>query len=263
LTCRSHLTWLRPWVALLRSSPEAAARGLTLRFFAGLCACISLPLVLVAQWPAAPAAGLAWDLGNALGYLAVATCLLLFVYRGRPRRFPPFGGRFFAGMHRHLGFVALLLTSCHVGLLLLAEPLLLEHLKPSAPAYMLAGLLASMLLLAVVITSITAIRRRIWGDYHRFRWLHGLLGVACLVLIGWHVGGSAFYLNTPAKLAVALLALIVVLGSYRRESSLGRQRRPAPRRIPGATPHAAALSYGAAALVALLAIALLALPVPE
>ena len=97
-----------------------------LRFFVGLCACLSLPLLLWAQWPAAPAAGLAWDLGNALGYLALAVCLLLFVYRGRPRRFPPFGGRFFAAMHRHLGYIALLLTSCHVGLLLWAEPLLLE-----------------------------------------------------------------------------------------------------------------------------------------
>ena len=243
--------------------PEHAARLVALRFFAGLCACLSLPLLLWAQWPAAPAAGLSWDLGNALGYLAVAVCLLLFVYRGRPRRFPPFGGRFFAAMHRHLGYLALLLTSCHVGLLLWAEPLLLEHIKPSAPAYMLAGLLAALLLLALVVTSVTAMRRRIWRDYHRFRWLHGWLGVACLVLLGWHVGGSAFYLNSPAKLAVALLAGMVVLASYRRELAPGRQRGPVPRRLPGATPSAAALSYSAAALVALLAFGVLVSLVPE
>ena len=247
----------------MRLSPEFAARLVALRFFAGLCACLSLPLLLVAQWPAAPAAGLAWDLGNALGYLAVATCLLLFVYRGRPRQFPPFGGRFFAGMHRHLGYIALLLATCHVGLLLVAEPLLLEHIKPSAPAYMLAGLLASILLLLLVSTSVTVMRRRIWRDYHRFRWLHGWLAVACLVLLGWHVGGSAFYLNTPAKLAVALIAGLVVLGSYHREASLGRQRRPAPRRIPGATAYAAVLGYAATALVALLAFGLLVMVAPE
>jgi hypothetical protein len=87
--------------------------------------------------------------------------------------------------------------------------------------------------------------------------------VACLVLLGWHVGGSAFYLNTPAKQAVALIAVLLVLGSYRREESQGRQRRPGSRRIPGAAAYAAALSYAATALVALLACGLLVLVATE
>jgi len=52
---------------------------LALRFFAGLCASLLLPLVLVWQMPLAPFAGLAWDWANALGYLALAIACVVFI----------------------------------------------------------------------------------------------------------------------------------------------------------------------------------------
>lgn len=185
-----------------------------MRFFAGLCACGALPLLLVLQVPVAPAVSSVWDLANLLGYLGLACLLLLFVYAGRPREFPPFSGRFFANLHRDLGYIALLLVTAHVAILLLWEPLLLEHLKLTAPTYMLVGLLASLILLALVMSSTPLWRKRIWPDYRRFKFVHAWLAVACLVLACWHVFGSQFYINTVFKLAAGCLMVTAVFGAY-------------------------------------------------
>lgn len=191
-------------------------RRLALRFLAGLSACLALPIVLIMQMPTAPAVGVVWDLANLLGYLALACCLLLFVYAGRPRHFPPFSGRFFANLHRDLGYIALLLLTAHVGFLLVSEPLLLEHLKPAAPMYMLAGLLASVILLILVVSSIPHWRRRIWPDYHHFKFLHALLAVVCLALACWHTLESHFYLNTGIKAWIGVLVTVTVFVFYLR-----------------------------------------------
>ena len=67
-------------------------------------------------------------------------------------------------------------------------------------------------LLVLVVSSITALRRRIWPDYRRFKSLHAWLAIACAVLAGWHLAGSHFYLNTNFKLAVAGTVAIALLG---------------------------------------------------
>ncbi len=213
--------------------------------------------------PLAPFAGLAWDWANALGYLGLAIVLLLFIYAGRPRAFPPFGGRFFANLHRDLGYLALLLVAAHVGLLLATEPLLLEHLKPSAPLYMLAGLVATALLLVLVVPSITGLRRRIWRDYRRFKRLHAWLAIACVALIAWHVAGSRFYLNTPVKLALAGAAASALLAYYLRTRRGPRRRARYSSRQRAGAAYAPLLSYGPALLLVILTLALVALRVPE
>lgn len=247
----------------MRQQLTSDSRRLALRFFAGLCACLSLPLVLASQMPRAPAAGPAWDWGNALGYLGLAACLLLFIYAGRPRVFPPFHGRFFASLHRDLGYAALWLVTGHVGLLLYAEPLLLEYLKPTAPLYMLAGLAALLLLLVLVISSVTGWRKRLWPDYRRFRRLHGWLAIACVALTGWHVAGSHFYLNSPLKLGTGALAVVVVIGCYLRGrgSRHPRGRRELARRTPPA--YSRLLAYGSMLLLALAALALVLPELPQ
>jgi len=219
--------------------------------------------VLAWQMPLAPFAGLAWDWANALGYLALAIVLLLFIYAGRPRAFPPFGGRFFANLHRDLGYLALLLVAAHVGLLLAAEPLLLEHLKPSAPLYMLAGLVATALLLVLVVPSITGLRRRIWRDYRRFKRLHAWLAIACVVFIAWHVAGSRFYLNTPVKLALAGAAASALLAYYLRTRRGSRRRVRCSSRQRASAAYSQLLSYGPALLLVILTLAIVALRVPD
>ena len=235
----------------------------SLRFFLGLCACLSLPLVLAAQFPPAPAIGFVWDLANTLGFLALAACLLLFAYPGRPRAFPPFNGRFFANMHRHLGYLALALLAGHIGPLLYAEPLLWQHLKLSAPGYMLAGLAAAVMMTLLVISSITPLRRRIWADYHRFRALHALLALACLGSMLWHVIGSRYYLNTPVKLLVAAAGCVGVVAHYLHRRRLHHRDKASITRIRGTGGTAYTVSYGSTAVLVVLALLLVGLRLAE
>ena len=234
----------------MSDSPRKVVKArVALRFFAGLCASLALPILLIMQIPMVPVVGVTWDLANLLGYLSLACCLLLFVYAGRPLAFPPFSGRFFANLHRELGYIALLLAAAHVGILLISEPLLLEHLKPAAPLYMLSGLVASLLLLILVISSIPRFRRRLWPDYHRFKFLHAWLAIACVALVLWHVVGSSFYLNTVTKLVIGSLAAAAVLGLYlwRRYRSQRSARRPGRIRDTAAYSHW--IAYGSLALL--------------
>lgn len=163
--------------------------------------------MLVASWPMPAATTLPWDLANLLGYLALAIAVFLFVHSGRPRPVLPFSGRVYAKLHRDLGYIAALALGGHIGLLLYAEPQLVEHLQPTAPTHMLAGLLSAVLLLLLVLLSITSVRRKLWRDYQRFRFVHAALAVVCLGFLLWHLVGSGYYLNHPWKIA-ALLALI-------------------------------------------------------
>ena len=211
----------------------------------------------------APFAGLAWDWANYLGYLGLAIVMLLFSYAGRPRTFPPFSGRFFANLHRDLGYLALLVVAAHVGLLLVAEPLLLEHLKPSAPLYMLAGLLASLLLLVLVVSSITRLRRRVWPDYQRFKRLHAWLAIACVAFIGWHVAGSRFYLNTELKLALAGVAVATLPGYYLKARLGTRRNVRFASRLRDTAAYSHLVSCGAVLLLSVIALAVAWLRLPE
>ena len=244
-------------------SRSTGRRRWALRFFAGLCACLALPVLLIMQMPVVPAVGVAWDLANLLGYLALACCLLLFIYAGRPRRSPPFSGRFFANLHRDIGYIALILVIAHVGILLVSEPLLLEHLKPTAPFYMLAGLMASLILLFLVISSIPHWRRRIWPNYRHFKFLHAWLAVACVALCCWHVLVSQFYLNTGIKLVVGSLAAMAVFGFY----LWGRYHRQGPAqrqsRLRDTAVYSHPIAYGSLVLLLIVAVGIAVLRVPQ
>jgi len=148
---------------------------------------------------ATPLTGVVWDFANALGYVAVAYFLLLFVFHGKQKVYPLFKGHFFTRFHRDLGFGAFILTFLHIVILLIQEPLLLEHLKLSAPWYMLSGLLASLLMVILVLSSLVRFRSRIWKDYRRFQWTHKWGAILLVMLIGFHIVGSGYYMNSPFK----------------------------------------------------------------
>jgi hypothetical protein len=196
-----------------------------------------------------------------MGYLVLAIGLLLFVYRGRAHTFPPFSGRFFANLHRDLGYVALLLLAGHVGVLLVAEPLLLEHLKPTAPLHMMSGLLALILMLVLVFTSIPTARRRLWSDYYRFRHLHGLVAVAIILLVFFHVLVSGFYINSRWKIGMAAVTSLGILFYYGRGKYL-----PIPltsSRVRDSARYSHLISYGSALLALSFCLALALLDNPE
>ena len=172
------------------------------------------PIALVLLVPLPAPLGFAWDLANGLGYLSLALCLCLFIYAGRARVFPPYSGRFFANLHRDLGYIALALALVHAGLLLYREPLLLEHLKPTAPLHMLSGTLALLLMGMLVLSSLPRLRRRLWPDYHRFRHLHAVTSVSVLALSLYHVVESGYYLNHPWKITLLAVAASAVALAY-------------------------------------------------
>jgi hypothetical protein len=79
-----------------------------------------------------------------------------------------------------------------------------------------------------------------------------------VLLLGWHVLGSHFYLNTRFKLALGVLCGLIPVGFFLRGPLRGHTRwRRAPGLRVGAST-ASAVSYGAVALL-LVALLLLAL----
>jgi len=180
-------------------------------FGALLLGCLLAPLALI--FMAAGLVNTLWDWANVMGYLFLALVLLLFVYRGRVRSFPRFSGRFFANLHRDMGYIAVLLLAGHVGLLLIIEPLLIDYLKPTAPLSILAGLIALVLMLALLVSSVPVLRRRLWPDYHLFRHVHRVMAVAILALVLFHVVTSGFYLDSALKTGVLSVLVIAAFVS--------------------------------------------------
>jgi hypothetical protein len=213
----SSANW-NPEPGLKPTGLRASLLVLTLSLVLGLL----FPVAVIAIAPTPAAVGWIWDWANALGYLACALFILLFVFVGRPGQLP-LSGRFYANFHRDLGYAALLLTSGHIGLLLYLEPLLWLHLQATAPYFMLAGLLASVGMVYLVVPAVPTLRRAIWQDYHRFRHLHALVAALVLVLLGWHVAASQFYANTHWKQAVLVIAagLVFLRYLYRRYQHAG------------------------------------------
>jgi hypothetical protein len=201
-----------------------------------LVACLAIPAATIFLIAPPPAAELDWDIANAIGYFAAALLLVLFIYSGQRRSFPPFSGRFFIRLHHHLGYAALLLVALHIGVLLIREPILIEHLKISAPGYMLAGLAAAVLVLIITLSSVQVIRRQIWKDYNLFRFIHAMAGIGIVAFTAWHIIGSAWYANSSWKLiswilATFLVCTIYLAGKYRQPAfdtpPVHRARRPA------------------------------------
>ncbi|MNF40629.1 hypothetical protein D3C84_216350 [compost metagenome] len=166
--------------------------GLVLR----LALLVALPFILVFFVMPMPGLAPAWDFANAAGLLAAIILLLLFLYHGRPLPQPFFDGKFFMLLHRNMGYLALLFLLVHIGILLFNEPQLLDELLPSAPWFMLAGLLASLLLLALIPLSLQAVRHKVWGRHARFKHWHYWVSAAIVVLAAIHILGAGFYTGT-------------------------------------------------------------------
>lgn len=230
---------------------------------AALCARFALLVALLLAMPLAvalvlgpPPVSYLWDVANLLGFLSLACMLLLFYYTGRPRIFPPFSGRFFANLHRDIGYLSLVFIVLHTGLLLFAEPQLVEHLKLTAPLYMLAGLAAASLCLLLVLSSVTPLRRATWADYRAFRQLHGWLSLLVLALALLHLCGSAFYLNHSVKLVVVCGITCALAAYYLIDGHRSRSLRAGRVRVRDSARFSHFVSYGAGLLMTALVLLL-------
>ncbi len=133
------------------------------------------------------------------------------------------------GLHRQLSYLLLGLLLAHVLGLVLLEPRVIDYLLPTAPGYMLAGLFALLLVVALVLASSGRVRRR-WPNPGWRRW-HAAMSALAVALTGWHLWGSAYWVATPSALFVAgwLLGVPTLL-------SLAWHYRP-PARLAADAPH--------------------------
>jgi predicted CXXCH cytochrome family protein len=177
-----------------------------------------------------PSPTTAWEIAQALGLCAVAVCLVLCVLAVRPRagadRALPIRG------HELLGWLALSGAVLHVGLLLGADPPVVEHVKLTAPRYEHAGILALLTLLFLTVPASAAVRRRLWPRHRNFQAAH--VGAACLLVVALavHVLVTGRYVRGRGHaLAYVLLSCIVLLALLRARTRL--RSAPQPSRLLG------------------------------
>lgn len=175
-------------------------------------ACAGLAALLLIPLPAS--GGVLWDLSAGLGYVAVVFALLLFLYPLR-RRGLPHRRLISVTQHRRIGWLALILALLHALLLLVIEPLTGQYLLPSAPLYMLCGVVALIALAVLVPTGLKARRRlrsaaRSTAKRTPLAGLtHATLSALLLGFLAAHVLGSGQLLDKPTK-AVTVCALLAL-----------------------------------------------------
>lgn len=190
---------------------------------------ISLPLLALAMLGVSllpdryPAAGLLWDFLNGLGFGALAVIVFLGWDSESPATHPR------VRLHQHLATVGCLLMGGHVVGFLIADPLLLEYLKPTAPLSMLAGLAAAVAMLAVTVSAYPSLRRRCYGSFPRFRRWHRNTGIVLLGLAIWHVVGAGYSVGDEPgvsrtgavrlALFLPLVAAVPLIAFYRRRTA--------------------------------------------
>jgi predicted CXXCH cytochrome family protein len=164
-----------------------------------------------------------WEVAQILGLCAVAGCLILCVLAVRPRA--EAAGAFPLRGHELLGWSALAAAVLHVGLLLGADHRVVEHVKPTAPRYEYAGILALVTLVFLTLPAGAALRRRFWPRHRNFQAAH--VGAACLLIVtlAVHVLTTGRYVRGVAHaVAYILLSGIVLLALLRARP----WRQPAP-----------------------------------
>lgn len=153
---------------------------------------IALLLIVLAAGLAAgalPTAGFWWDLLAALGYCAFA----LVAFMGWDSESPAKNPRL--KLHRNLAMLGTTIAACHAIGYLIIDQTVIEYLLPAAPAYMLMGILAFMLLLGMTVSSLPGPRRKTYSGFPAFRNWHRMLFLLLLISTGWHVMGTDFSLG--------------------------------------------------------------------
>ncbi len=165
-------------------------------------------VVLLATLPAfAGFAGPGWEASQIAGLLGCIGCIVLCGAPVRPRQARP-PTLLTLRWHTLIGWFALLAIAIHVGGLVLSDGVVIEYLKPTAPLYQLAGIAASVLLLAIVMSGLTRVRRRLWSSHRGFQSTHVIMGCVLIALIAVHVIVTARYVGGRGRRMVMLAAMI-------------------------------------------------------
>lgn len=166
-------------------------------------------VLLVGGAVLAPRAAWAWELGALLGLLSALLVLVLCALPlGAGGRFAP--PRLWPGLHRWLGWLAFVLALAHGVALLLVDPLVWRHLRPTLPGYELAAVLGAALLLVMALLAEAPVRRRSLPGRRPFRATHIALGVLALACCTVHVLTSGRYAVVPATLPAVRAATLAL-----------------------------------------------------
>ena len=143
--------------------------------------------------------GFWWDFSMALGFAAASMMALMFFLTSRYKRAAlPFGVDIIYYFHKHISLLLLLFATAHAVILLSAEPVVLEMLKPGhLNRYMAAGIVSLVFLAVLVISSVW--RKHLQIHYDNWRLIHVFLAAAAFILALIHVEGVGYYIVTPAK----------------------------------------------------------------
>ncbi|MSR13679.1 MAG: hypothetical protein EXR86_03770 [Gammaproteobacteria bacterium] len=182
--------------------------GFEQRWFAAVLLYTVAPIAVVLVYPPR-AVDFWWDFAMAIGATAAGGLALLPLISARwwAAQQPTTGFlRLVQTAHRELAYIALALVLIHAGILLVLEGRVVEYLKLGAEDEMLAGLVAAVLVITLVLSS----RYREWlrFSYRGWRRWHVLLSLAALGLLGWHLIGAGYYFTVPSQ----TIGLVWLLG---------------------------------------------------
>ena len=143
--------------------------------------------------------GFWWDFSMALGFAAASMMALMFFLTSRYKRAAlPFGVDIIYYFHKHISLLLFLFGAAHAIILLAAEPVVREMLKPEhLNRYMAAGIVSLVFLAVLVISSLW--RKQLQIHYDNWRLIHVFLAAAAFILALVHVEGAGYYIATPAK----------------------------------------------------------------
>lgn len=161
-------------------------------------------LLLIVMPPTPVLIPLLWFAAVATGYGAAILIAVLMLLPLRNLLLAP-SGRISVPMHERLSLWCLGLSTLHVAIFLIAEPLTIEYLKWSQPRHMIAGNIGFILLALIVATSLTWLRTRLFGVRIRFRPIHVVASLVLVVLSSAHMLGSAIYLAGWVKIALFVI----------------------------------------------------------
>lgn len=165
-------------------------------------------VLLLATLPAfAGFAGPGWEVSQIAGLLGCIGCIVLCGAPVRPRQARP-PTLLTLRWHTLIGWLALLAVGIHAGGLVLSDGVVVEYLKPTAPLYQLAGMVATALLLGIVLSGVAGVRRRLWRSHRGFQSTHAILGCVLIALTAIHVIATARYVGGRGRRVVVLAAMI-------------------------------------------------------
>jgi predicted ferric reductase len=190
---------------------------------------IFAPLILLFVMPR-PAGREFWrEFAVALGFLGLSLLGLQLVPTARLRFLDNvFPVDVIYTFHHQISILSTVLILAHPLILFLNNPFTLRLLDPTvSPPYMLAAVLALLLAILLIVSSVW--RQPLHLKYEFWRGAHNVLTLGVLVLALYHAFGVNYYLGVPAMrgLWIALIALWALLYAYIRiVTPLATLRRP-------------------------------------